>query len=69
MTYNVYHIIISNPGHTRSKQQFDKYWIKTFVSPSKILSTRRKRKRQEVGDDLSVCVLNILPKVSAAYVT
>ena len=34
------------PGHTRSKEQSDKYWKITFLSSSKILSRRRKRKRR-----------------------
>ena len=34
-----------------------------FASPSKSTDTSEKAKKQEVGDGLSVCVLNLLPKV------
>ena len=54
--------INSDPGHTRSKQQLDK--AKQVHSKS----CREGEKEQEVGDDLSVSVLNISLK-SAAYVT
>ena len=38
----------------------------TFVSPVKNTDKkeRKGKRKQEVGDDLRVCVLNILPEVS-----
>ena len=47
-------IINSDPGHTRSRQQLDKYLKITFASPSK--STDEREREQEVTDDLNVCV-------------
>ena len=47
--HKAYHIINSDPGHMRSKQQLDKYWKITFASPSKILFRRRKRKRNAIA--------------------
>ena len=44
----------------------DVNYSKNFCKSVKKTVTRRKSKRKQgVGDDLSVCVLNILPKVSS----
>ena len=37
----------------------------TFASWSKSTDEKEKEEKQEVGDNLSVCVMNILPKVSS----
>ena len=42
-----YHIINSNPGHTCSKQQLDKYLKITFVSPSKSTDEKEKKKKKK----------------------
>ena len=47
----------------RLKEKSEKYLKITFVSPSKN-SAKKEEKKQEVGDDLSVRVLNLLPIVS-----
>ena len=51
-----YHIINSDPGRMRSKQQLDKTLKITFASLSRKSDEKEKKKKQEVGDDLSVCV-------------
>ena len=58
--HTAYHIINSDPGHTHSKQQLDKHFKITFTSPSKGTDDKEKEKIEEAGDDLNVCVLNIL---------
>ena len=63
--HTAYHIINSDLGQTRSKQQLDKTLEITFASQSRKSDEKEKKKKQEVGDDWSVCVINILPKVSS----
>ena len=40
-----YHIINSDPGHTHSKQQLDKYLKITFTSLSKSSDEKKKEKK------------------------
>ena len=54
-----YHINNSSPGHTRLKQQSDENLKITFASPAK--NAVQKKREQEVGDNLSICMLNLLP--------
>ena len=41
-----YHIINSDPGHTRWKQRWDKYVKITFASPSKSIDEKEKEKKK-----------------------
>ena len=52
-----------DPGHTRLKQQLEKNMNKNFAG-SPINSSTKKEKKTIVGDDLSVCVVKLLPEVS-----
>ena len=45
--YTAYHIINSNPGHMRSKQQLEKTLKITFVSLSKSTDEKEKEKKEE----------------------
>ena len=42
-----YNIVISDPGHTHSKQQFNKYLKITFASPSKSIDEKKKERKKE----------------------
>ena len=42
-----YHIVNSDPGHTRSKQQLDKTLKITFASLSKSTDEKEKEKKKE----------------------
>ena len=48
-----YHIIDSDPGHTRSKQQLDKNFKITFTRPSK--NTAEKENKNNTGKYKALC--------------
>ena len=51
-----YHIVNSDPGHTRSKQQLDKTLKITFASLSKSTDEREKEKKKEKSNWKALCV-------------
>ena len=51
--HTLYHIINSDPGHTRSKQQLDKTLKITFTSTSK--NTAEKEKEKYTGNYKALC--------------
>ena len=59
--HTAYHIINSDPGHTTQISN----WTNTGKQLLPVRPKSSQEGQQEVGDDLSVCVLNILPKVSS----
>ena len=58
-----HHINNFNPGRTCLKQYFVKNMKRTFTCLLPKYQRERKRE-QEAGDDLSFCVLKLLPEVN-----
>ena len=52
--HTAYHIINSDPGHTRSKQQLDKTLEITFASLSKSTDEKEKEKKKKESQLQSV---------------
>ena len=76
--HTAYHIVNSDPGHKRSKQQLDKYLKKNFASSSKSTDekeTKNKKKRfalrytqtQKMNHKIGSCKYNFSIKKKRSF--